>query len=215
MDFAYLLVVANEETRQAALGKTNFDTPTPNDIELDLQTKVYLGDKQVAPTEANEVASTPANNKVFLVHGHDHGARETVARFIEKLGLDPIILDEQASTGRTIIEKLEGHSDVGFAVVLMTHDDEGRSLQEKAASPRGKPNPRARQNVILEMGYFMAHLGRDKVCGLTKGNIEKPSDLSGVVVISLDLADWKNRLAKEFEAVGFAVNWAGANLVRQ
>ncbi len=166
------------------------------------------------PLTANTTVGKAPNNKVFLVHGHDHGARDTVTLALKNLGLEPIILDEQASKGRTIIEKLEGHSDVGFAVVLMTPDDEGRSLKEKATTPRGKPHGRARQNVILEMGYFMARLERKHVCGLTKGRVEIPSDLSGVVVISLDEADWKNRLAKELEGAEFQIDWAGVGLVR-
>src|SRR5690606_1552385 len=155
-----------EEDRLAALQKTNFDTRTPEEVELDLLTKVYMGDELVAPTQANEIVQAkPTNNKIFLVHGHDHTTRNTVATFLEKLKLEPIILAEQANGGKTIVEKLERYSDVGFAVVLLTHDDEGRSLIEKAA--RSRPKGRARQNVILELGYFMGLLTRARVCALT------------------------------------------------
>jgi hypothetical protein len=90
----------------------------------------------------------PVSSKVFVVHGHDEGARESVARFLERLGLDAIILHEQANRGRTVIEKVEAHSDVGFAVVLLTPDDEG-------CVKGGVPAPRVRQNVLLELGYFI------------------------------------------------------------
>lgn len=100
----------------------------------------------------------PLSNLVFIVHGHDAEARETVARFLGNIGFEPIILHEQASRGRTVIEKGEAHSDVGFAVVLLTPDDMGRSVTETDLEPR------ARQNVLLELGYFIAKLGRDRVC---------------------------------------------------
>jgi len=87
------------------------------------------------------------SQRIFIVHGHDDYARETVARFLEKIGFEAVILHEQANMGRTIIEKVEAESDVGFAVVLLTPDDEG-------AVKGGTPEPRARQNVILELGYF-------------------------------------------------------------
>ena len=90
----------------------------------------------------------PAARKIFIVHGHDEGAREAVARYVEKLKFEPIILHEQASRGRTVIEKIEAHSDVGFAVVLLTPDDFGGEKGEQ-------PKDRARQNVVLELGYFV------------------------------------------------------------
>lgn len=89
------------------------------------------------------------SEKVFLVHGHDNELKETVARFLEKIGLIPIILHEQASKGQTIIEKFEEHSNVSYAIVLMTPDDVGNLKSNK-----GKLNQRARQNVIFELGYF-------------------------------------------------------------
>jgi predicted nucleotide-binding protein len=90
-----------------------------------------------------------ASPKVFLVHGREDGPREAVARFLERLGFEPIILHEQANQGRTVIEKVEAHSDVGFAVVLLTPDDEG-NLRGEASQPR------ARQNVLLELGISLA-----------------------------------------------------------
>ena len=102
-------------------------------------------------------------NKVFVIHGHDEAARETVARFLEKLGLEPVILHEQANKGHTIIEKFEDHADVAFAVVLLTPDDVGKGKGEKS-----DPKLRARQNVILELGFFLGRLGRKCVSPLSK-----------------------------------------------
>lgn len=141
-----------------------------------------------------------STEKVFVVHGHDGEARETVARFLEKLGLQAIILHEQTSGGRTIIEKLERYSDVGFAVVLLTPDDVGAS-----ASSGDNLTPRARQNVILELGYFIGKLGRERVCALHKSSIELPSDMLGVVYVPME-GDWRLQVAKELHEVGFEVD---------
>lgn len=142
------------------------------------------------------------SKRVFIVHGHDVAARESVARFLEKIGLEVVILHEQANQGRTIIEKVEANADVGFAVVLLTPDDEGRSLGQIALEPR------ARQNVLLELGYFIARLGRANVCALRKGHVEIPSDFAGVVWTPMDdNAGWKAELAKELRAAGYAIDW--------
>lgn len=140
------------------------------------------------------------SNKVFIVHGHDGEARETVARFLEKMGLQAIILHEQANQGRTVIEKVEANGDVGFAVVLLTPDDLG-------CAKGGEPEPRARQNVLLELGYFIGRLGRAKVCALKRGVLEIPSDFAGVVWENMDSGgSWKLALARELKAAGHAVD---------
>jgi predicted nucleotide-binding protein len=146
----------------------------------------------------------PLSKKVFIVHGHDGEARETLARFIEAIGFQPIILHEQANLGRTVIEKVEAHSDVGFAVVLLTPDDLGKAKSDSELEPR------ARQNVLLELGYFIARLGRPKVCALKKGKVQIPSDFAGVIwEIMDDTGGWKLKLAKELQAVGHTVDWDG------
>jgi hypothetical protein len=141
------------------------------------------------------------SKKVFVVHGHDNGARETVARFLEKLGFEAIILHEQANRGGTVIEKIEANRNVGFAVVLLTPDDVGRSAKEEQLKPR------ARQNVLLELGYFICHLGRDKVCTLRRGDVDIPSDFAGVVWENMDDGNgWKLALARELKAAGHDVD---------
>ena len=142
-----------------------------------------------------------STNKVFLIHGRDEGTRDAVARLLSNLGLEPVILAEQASQGKTIIEKFESHAQVKFAIALLTPDDVG-SLSNDSDSTR----PRARQNVIFELGYFIGRLGRDGVCALTKGEVEIPSDYSGVVYIPLDDGGWKFDLVKELKAAGFPVD---------
>jgi len=141
------------------------------------------------------------SQKIFVVHGHDDAARQAVARFIERIGFEAVILSEQASQGKTIIEKIEANSNVGFAVVLLTPDDIGGKSSDAL-------RPRARQNVLLELGYFMARLGRERVCALAKGDLEIPTDFAGVVWTALDEHDaWKAVLARELKAAGYAIDW--------
>jgi hypothetical protein len=145
--------------------------------------------------------SSPSARKVFVVHGHDDGARESVARFLEKLDFEAIILHEQANQGRTVIEKIEAHGDVGFAVILLTPDDVG-------SVKGGEPQPRARQNVMLELGYFVGRLGRSRVCALKRGDLELPSDFGGVVYEDYDAGGgWKDALGRELQAAGFEIDW--------
>lgn len=150
---------------------------------------------------ASATAPGPRSRKVFVVHGHDEGSREAVARFLTQIGFEPIILHEQANRGRTVIEKVEAHSDVGFVVVLLTPDDEG-------CAKGGTLVPRARQNVLLELGYFVGRLGREHVCALQRSDLEIPSDWRGVVDEPFDTSGgWKQSLARELQAAGYEIDW--------
>lgn len=139
--------------------------------------------------------------KVFVIHGHDDSARESVARFLETLELRPVVLHEEPNKGRTIIEKFEAHADVGFAVVLLTPDDVGKSANDDELKPR------ARQNVILELGFFIGKLNRNRVCPFVKGDLETPSDYDGVIYTKLDDSDgWKTKLIRELKAAGYDID---------
>jgi len=148
-------------------------------------------------------SSTQANsNDVFIVHGHDEAVKALVARFTEQLGLNPIILHEKPNSGMTIIEKFESFSNVGYAIVLLTPDDVGASAKDS-----DKLMSRARQNVILELGYFAGKLGRKKVCALYKGDVEIPSDFSGVLYTEMDKdGAWRTKLAQELSNAGMKIN---------
>lgn len=161
-----------------------------------------LSPQAVAELVSPKLASAETN-KVFLVHGQDDAAKAIVARFISGCGLEPIILHEQANGGQTIIEKFERQADVGFAIILMTPDDVGGLRRgEELASDELKA--RARQNVILELGYFVGRLGRGRVAALKKGDLELPSDIAGVVWTLMDTADaWKMSLVRELKAAGY------------
>lgn len=151
------------------------------------------------PTQQIETATTMDRSKIFIVHGHDGELKESVARIIEKQGIEAIILSEQANTGKTIIEKFEKYSDVGCAICLFTADDLGRAK----ANPDDKP--RARQNVVFEAGYFIGKLGRDRIVILSDSGVEIPSDLAGVVYTNT--RDWKTELLKELKAMGYTVDF--------
>jgi predicted nucleotide-binding protein len=161
----------------------------------------------LAAMQVDAGAAVPSRRKqqskeIFIVHGHDEAAKQEVARFIEKLGLHPIILHEKPDKGKTIIEKFEHHSDVGFAVVLLTPDDVGHPKDEPA-----KAKPRARQNVVLELGFFLGKLTRPKVCALLKGDIELPNDYAGVLYKPMDAKGaWRFELATEINAAGIDVD---------
>ena len=163
--------------------------------------EIYLEDMEDAKdtnTQGKTIKSEVLS-KIFIVHGHDGELKESVARIIEKQKIEAIILSEQANRGRTVIEKFENYSDVGGAICLFTADDLGRAKNEST------DNTRARQNVVLETGYFMGKLGRDHVVILADDGIEMPSDLSGVVYTNT--GDWKIDLLKELKDMGYTVDF--------
>lgn len=156
----------------------------------------------VRSTKSNGNEAT-LSSEVFVVHGHDNALREATARFIEKIGLKPIILHEQPNKGRTVIEKFTEHSSVAFAVVLLTGDDRGGKKGTRTEDLKD----RARQNVILELGFFIGKLGRSRVCPLYEPGVELPTDFDGVVYIPIDeVGAWKLALAKELKVAGMPVD---------
>ncbi|HCX03834.1 MAG TPA: DNA-binding protein [Clostridiales bacterium] len=148
-----------------------------------------------------EDKETIDKSKIFIVHGHDEASTESVARLIQKFKLEPIILREQANKGKTIIEKIEEYSNVGYGIVLYTPCDLGKKNGDNEL------NPRARQNVVFEHGYLIGKIGRDKVCALKKENVETPSDISGVVYIEMDSNNsWQYEIADELKSLGYNVD---------
>lgn len=158
--------------------------------------------------------------QVFIVHGKDHNSVKELKAILKEVGLEPIILHEQASGSRTIVEKLEKYSDVGYAFVLLTPDDFGGDI-DCLGSILFSPDridfedvfqmelaeKRARQNVILEFGYFIGVLGRDKVCCLYKADIELPSDMQGIVYIQFEQSvnEVKGKIIKELREAGYEI----------
>lgn len=138
---------------------------------------------------------------VFIVHGHDAGLKNEVARFVSDMGYHPIILHEQPNHGKTIIEKIETFSNVCYAIILYTPCDIG------ATNDGSNIQPRARQNVVFEHGYLIGKLGREKVCALIKDEVESPGDIDGVIYVTYDnRGAWKKEIAKEFKDLGMQFN---------
>jgi predicted nucleotide-binding protein len=137
------------------------------------------------------------NDTVMIIHGHDDDMKRNVQLFINRAGITDIVLHEQLDRGRTIIEKLEEEgSKATYAIALLSPDD---------VLPDG--TMRARQNVILEIGYFLGKLGRERVKLLKKGDVEIPSDLQGILFETYDTSGgWKIKISKELQHFGFAID---------
>jgi hypothetical protein len=148
-----------------------------------------------APTQKLRRDTPLPSRKVFVVHGRDNDAKNEVARFLGKIGLEEIILHECPNRSRHLLTKFQEESEgASFAVVLITPDDEG-------GLPGEPPRKRARQNVVFELGFFIGKLGASRVAALVKGDVEKPSDFDGVGYIPLDpTGGWKGLLARELKA---------------
>jgi len=186
-----------EETKEVVFAKIENLKKLVAKADL-LKTSLVL---TVKPTSQRDKIVV-AMNEVFIVHGHDEGAKTKTARFIEKLGLKPIILHEQASGSKTIIEKIEAYSNVGFGIVLYTPCDIGAKNEEK---PNFKK--RSRQNVVFEHGFLIGKIGRGNVCALVKGDVETPNDITGVVYVKMDDEDaWHLKIAKELRNSGYEID---------
>lgn len=168
-----------------------------------------LEDLQLSDIEIERTAVSGSkqnlSDRIFIIHGHNEEMKQSVARTIEQIDLKPVILHEQASKGRTIIEKFTDHSNVSFAIALLSADDFGYSVMDKVENGKF----RARQNVILELGFFLGKLGRQKVVALfeTNESFEFPSDYDGVIFIPYDKkGKWKFDLIKELKACEYDVD---------
>ncbi|APW43989.1 TIR domain-containing protein [Rhodoferax saidenbachensis] len=174
------------------------------DITNEVFDRVKANLSKATPAMLSEVKAKKVEildqSKVFIVHGRDDLAKISAARFVEQLGLKAVILHEQVSGGKTIIEKIEEHTNVGFALVLYTPCDSGSLVGDT-------PKPRARQNVVFEHGYLISKLGRRNVCALVKAGTEIPNDINGVVYVPLDdHGAWHIAVAKELRNAGYSVD---------
>jgi predicted nucleotide-binding protein len=226
------------ERKDFTMIKSNFDDIKKKDFP-EIKSKII--DFIESKKQVIQKSTQKLSNKIFIVHGRAPRAIKELKAILKEMELEPIVLHEKASGSRTIIEKLEKHSDVGFAFVLLTPDDAGycqferrvlsddyavkirptlkrlRSLSEKEHETTVSElmkvfvkilRGRARQNVVLEFGYFIGRLGRDRVCCLHKGDVELPSDMKGIVYIHFDktLDECRNRIVEELKEAGYKVD---------
>lgn len=154
-------------------------------------------------------AKVEAKGKVFVVHGHDHMSREQLELVLHKLGLDPFVLQNTGGAGLTIIEALEQEigpnaAEVKFGIVLLTPDDFGYSKTDGS----DKVQPRARQNVVLEMGMLLSSIGRKNVAILKKGHLDVPSDAQGILYLGFDqhVKEAVPRLVDRLTNAGFVLD---------
>jgi predicted nucleotide-binding protein len=179
-----------------------------NALQSLLETLPY--DEEPFPTQpqhpSDQGAATVApQGPIFLVHGHSDVTVHHVVRVLrEATGRAVTVLREMPSGGRVVLEKFEEHAaSAAYAVVLLTADDEGHAKTDSDSKPR------ARQNVVFELGFFFAQLGRKRVAVLRDPEVEKPSDLDGLVYIEIDPNEaWKHKLIKELKAVGIEVDFS-------
>lgn len=174
------------------------------------------------------VGSKPLSKKVFIVHGTNHNPMKELKTVLKEIGLNPVVLHEQASKGDTLIEKLEKHSDVSFAFVILTPDDGLFNIQQLVELMNEIESKRlsktredrvlldeflkiirkvARQNVILEFGYFVGLLGRQRVCCLCSGDVTLPSDMLGLVYVPFERSvhEVKETIYKELREAGYDI----------
>lgn len=193
----YSLMVASDRTPQSA-----FDQAYRSGFEKSLRMiHVLIEDIESGMDASVELRPVEIGGiDVFVVHGHDEALKSRVARLLEKLKLNPIILHEQPNGGRTVIEKFEAHAmRAGFAIALLTADDLGRKRATSVDSDR------ARQNVVLELGYFIGALGRDRTVALIDEGVERPSDLAGLVYVPTT-PGWELSVARELKGAGLPVD---------
>lgn len=212
--------------------RSNFDDIIKEDFP-DIKSKIYTF---IGNQKAPEKRVVPLSNRVFIVHGRNHEPMKELKAMLKNFGLNPVVLHEQPSGSRTIVEKLERYSDVGYAFVILSPDDAGycQSEVEWLFSVEGYSHPRlrqieylisnsviepdildfllefkerARQNVVLEFGYFIGKLNRDRVCCLLKGDVERPSDMHGIVYkhFKESINEVKDEIVKELKAAGYEI----------
>jgi len=148
------------------------------------------------------------SKKIFIVHGHDEILKNQVESFLNDIGLEPIVLHRKPDEGLTLIEKFEKHSDVGYAIILLTPDDIGYPSTESSKKESERNiELRARQNVIFEFGYFAGKLGRNRVCCLYKEGVMLPTDLGGIIYkeVHKDVTQIGISIMKDLKAVGYQV----------
>jgi predicted nucleotide-binding protein len=200
----------NKLTSETELNNTKKGIST-TEIESSLKTLIdRIGNLEnsvkVIAKEVTMKSSVEHSRNIFIVHGHDGQLKNELARLLEKLRFNPIILHEQPDKGLTIIQKLQQESSkVGYSFILYTPDDEGKKIGDTEVV-----KPRSRQNVIFEHGLFVGKFHPERVCAILKADVEIPSDLTGVIYKRISEGSSINAIAldiiRELKAAGYKID---------
>ena len=190
-------------------GKFTFGGPKSDfksTVEAFVKAGPDIAETEKQPSVSSREVQTPGEveRRVFVVYGHDTDARDDLELILRRVHVTPIILQNIPGVGDTLIEKLEALTDADFACVLLTPDDIGA-----AKATQDDLRPRARQNVVLELGMVLSRLGRRRVAILVKGqDLEKPSDIDGLIYIpfTLKVNEAANTLGAALASAGFQID---------
>jgi predicted nucleotide-binding protein len=153
-------------------------------------------------TSQKQTVPAGTTRRILVVHGDDGEAKQTVARFLDKINLEPVIFQEQPDEGKTILEKFEYNKDVAYVVVILTPDDTGYAGTESR-----RKKDRAGQHTILELGYLIGRLSAKRICVLFKDTVEIPSGNHGVFYVPMDEnSAWKQKLAAAIKQTGLSID---------
>lgn len=203
---------ATTESAPTAPATESFDWSTPSTDVWDAPSEPSVFDTVPSTTAAPSMTSAEkppaaahADRSIFVVHGHDDSALNSIRVYVTReTKILPISLAEEASAGQTIIEKFETYGEQSsYVIVLLTPDDVGQTVGEHDAG--NLPRPRARQNVVLELGYFIGKIGRKNIV-VVNADVERPSDLAGLGYVQYPGSNWKDDLRKELQAAGLTVS---------
>ncbi len=169
---------------------------------------VAVTQKNMEPTsQAPQTASTPCGppRRIIVVSGTDESIKQTITGALRKLGLAAVVMSEEPSQGKKIVDRFADYADVGFAVVLLSPDVYVYPKGEEATKRQRTPN----QDVTLMFGFLLGKLGKDRVLAFYKEtpNFRIPVEFEGVKITALDDRDsWKHALIRELTGCGYTVD---------
>jgi predicted nucleotide-binding protein len=198
-----------------SLGDKKTRAPVPAAKAPALAARIAEEVRSAGPQGEDETAPP---DTVFVVYGHAEKTLEEVETYLNKIGVKTIVLSRIPGAEQSLLQKFfKLSADARFAIVIMSADDYGVSrLQYEAEGVGDKALQfRARQNVILELGFFYGRLGWENVFVVNSPpdkpfpNFETPSDLGGVVFDAIDeKGKWRKSLRDRLLAARFKLRQA-------
>ncbi len=174
-----------------------------------LCTEEFVAVTQKASAQAPQapMASAPSGmpRRIIVVSGTDETMKQTFTGALRKLGLAAVVMNEEPSQGKKIVDHFADYKDVGFALVLLSPDVYVYPKGEEATKRQRTP----RQDVLLMFGFLLGKLGKDKVLAFYREspNFAFPIEFEGVKFTALDDRDsWKLSLIRELTGCGYTVD---------